>query len=267
MRISASSVKTYRACPRKYKIQYVDGYESLEQGPPLILGSAVHAGLEKIWEGSTVSAAQMASKPFMRDLSETDGIKVNAMIAAYHDKYAENIKENWEVIALERRFETHVAAKVRGVFDGLVRNKKTKELFILEHKTAARIDKVYWQKLNFDPQLTIYQLAAEELYHEPVSVLYDVIQKPSVRKDSSLEEITDTMIRRNGYFFQQRVVRFNRNKFEGNVQELISTIHTISRDSVFPRNNQSCGFCPFVAVCSGEETLDNTALYKLRRKK
>ena len=60
-RVSASQIKTWNDCPRKWGFKYIDGLED----PPskaAILGSKVHAELERYLEGGDIDEASDAGK-------------------------------------------------------------------------------------------------------------------------------------------------------------------------------------------------------------
>ncbi len=57
-RLSQTQIRTYQACPQRWKQRYIDGRKE-PPSPPLTLGSAVHAGLEALYLKRTAGPAPL----------------------------------------------------------------------------------------------------------------------------------------------------------------------------------------------------------------
>ncbi len=73
--------------------------------------------------------------------------------------------------------------KFLGRIDGLVRDRQTGKLLLLEHKTTSEAihgGADYWRRLTIDTQLSLYALALHQLGLKVSGILYDVIAKPGI---------------------------------------------------------------------------------------
>jgi len=107
---------------------------------------------------------------------------------AYAAQYS---MEDFEVIALERKFEGKIAnpktgkssrsLDIAGKIDGIV--KVGSEFFLLEHKTASQVDSGYLEKLWTDFQVVLYSFYAEKALGIHISgVLYNVLVKARLQQ-------------------------------------------------------------------------------------
>jgi len=111
------------------------------------------------------------------------------MIDGYLNRYPE---ENFEVIAIEEEFSCNIENpdtsafskryKISGFIDGIVKEKDTGKLFILEHKTAAKVDEEYLAKLPMDTQISLYCVFAEQKLNQPIAgIIYNVLIKTTMK--------------------------------------------------------------------------------------
>lgn len=71
-----------------------------------------------------------------------------------------------------------------GRVDGLVKDRQSGRLYLLEHKTTSdnlHGGSAYWQRLTIDTQISLYALALHELGVKIDGILYDVISKPGIK--------------------------------------------------------------------------------------
>jgi len=188
-RLSASSLKTYRRCPQQWKLKYVDRLPE-EDRPFFNLGRAVHAALETFYRGrvagpppldEVLGAFEDAFDPDAypdreeRERRRADGL---AMVEAYYREHAGGFQP---ALAVEK----HLAFEVEGVsFVGYVdRIDKldAERIGIVDYKTGGSFD---LDRVRSEPQLTLYQLGAEQkyglevgrlaLYHVPSQTPFEV---------------------------------------------------------------------------------------------
>lgn len=170
--VTCSSLKTFKLCRKDYNLRFVRGLQGLEESAALYLGSVVHGALEK-WHGCgdadkdavVASILDYIDASFMEreqdERQKRDWHLALAMTTAYIKTYP---SEDFEVVAVEKQFrcpivnpDTGAASRtfyMRGKVDALVI--RNGEYFLLEHKTAAAIDKSYIEKLPLDFQVTLY---------------------------------------------------------------------------------------------------------------
>lgn len=251
MRVSASKIKCYKACKRKYFFKYVEELESVSEAQVLKDGKIYHSLIEEMYNEGT----------FLADFNNP---KITAMAMAYYHK----IYPQFEINKVEQEFEYKLNDEhtLVGRFDGIA-----KDGCIVEHKTTSSdIDEEYIYGLQWDEQILNYMLASgkNEMY-------YTVCKKPTIRLrqgETNLqffgrcvewyETDTDKKI---------RVIKVTRNQKEierqkdallcivENIEldeELFNEYSFISehkKDNVFYRNPSNCTCygrrCEFASIC------------------
>ena len=87
MQISHSRIECFEGCPYRYKLRYIDKYETLKPDNadnPLFLGTALHTGIEK--DVNTAIKEYFAQYPIISDEHINEAIKL-----AYQISKAKNI--------------------------------------------------------------------------------------------------------------------------------------------------------------------------------
>lgn len=170
---------------------YLDGWRPKVQGEALRFGSLIHTGLEAWWlddgTGRLVAALEAMAG---REFDDYEQAAAEELLAGYDARWQGD--DRYEVLAVEVTFfapllnpETGAASRtwtLAGKLDGVLRNRHTGAVVLLEHKTttdnfADPVDP-YWTKLGMDAQVSHYYLGAESLGHEPEACLYDVLLRP-----------------------------------------------------------------------------------------
>ncbi len=81
MQVSHSRIETFKQCAYKFKLRYIDGLETYFNGDPanpLIVGTALHTGIEK--DVKTAVAEYYANYPVATDQNIEEVIKLEAII-------------------------------------------------------------------------------------------------------------------------------------------------------------------------------------------
>lgn len=101
--LSASSMRTYRACPRKYFYAYEKRRRAIADADALRFGTLVHRGLEVWWTTVDLERALAAMRASYTGLSidQVDAIKAEALMVGYHFRWKD---EPLEVLAVEQQF-------------------------------------------------------------------------------------------------------------------------------------------------------------------
>lgn len=202
LRITQSALSVHASCPRKYYLKYVANLRPIgRESMPLSFGSGIHAGLEELLRNvpldaaiaRAVEVAGVAEGP--TDEAARTRVALDAILRHYVWRWSD-LADEWEVLAVEtpfkvaptgptgRRVRTHV---LEGKIDGLVRERSTGLVWILEHKTTSRDfspTASYWDELRFGRQIGLYVSAARALGHEPAGVIYDMLKRPSLKPES-----------------------------------------------------------------------------------
>jgi hypothetical protein len=191
-KVRTSERSTFKRCRFKWWFEFHETLKPKTDIPPLRFGSLVHKALADYYKpgikrGRNPAArfryhydqelkAQEAFGFKVADVEDDDvwveaGTLGEAMLTNYVDMYGKD--DEWEVLVTEQPFEqliykpwtydpNHPPAAQEGaepwfiyvgILDGIWRNRKTKKLSIVDHKTAAAINVMY---LALDNQATAY---------------------------------------------------------------------------------------------------------------
>lgn len=198
--LTASRMKSYRACPRQHYYRYVEGYRPLAEPEALKFGTNMHSGWEQYWlsrmRGESSEARFVAAvKAFPKEMDPFLRAKAEAMMIGYTDRWD---RIEFEVLAVEKEF-THplinpeTGAKSRSFQRGgkmdVVGRVSDGRGAVIEHKTSSEDTEpgsVYRQKLVLDSQVSEYfdggDSVAKELGLERIDVcIYDIASKPTIR--------------------------------------------------------------------------------------
>lgn len=189
--LTYSAMNAFRNCPRKYRHHYLDHLRPLERADSLAFGSVVHEALELWYRHSddpnrlSIALDHMDANFEDRDQnarSRTLWHQARAMMAGFAARYP---REDFEVVHVEREFEGEIrnpdtgacsrAFSLAGKVDGIVRRRDG--LYLLEHKTAARVDAQYLDKLWTDTQIHLYSLALRAQGFPIRGIIYNVLLK------------------------------------------------------------------------------------------
>lgn len=256
--LSASRIRCFKECRRKYWFRYVENLEPITKALPLALGRAVHTGLEILDKGKTLEEAKAAIMLQYEDWPEEEaGILPDhalAIVSGYHN----HVKPDWKTIDLESRFEVHCGKGRRliGYFDGII--ERGGHTYILERKTARVVDEKYLHNLLWDEQASIYAYAAQELGLNISGILYDIIQKASIRQKKN--EIETAFVKRLQEWYQtpdrytRHLVTRNNEQLETLAEDIRSVALDMSmteREGRYYRNPAACQIfgCPFRSIC------------------
>jgi hypothetical protein len=207
--VSASSIAAFKACPKRYRIGYVEAIREAVEAQPLRFGTNWHKGLEVLGihgelelaiEAATTGYATVPDTVDATEWAVEREILANAL-AAYHWLYGSS--DEYAVVATELSFDLplnnpetgHPTPNFRkvGKIDRILRNKATGALLIGENKTTSRpIDSgsTYWARLRKDTQSKFYIVAARdmqaagrgmnEVADQVSGLLHDVFHKPQI---------------------------------------------------------------------------------------
>jgi hypothetical protein len=265
---SVSRLKCFSECRRKAYWRYEANIEPCYMyDVPLRLGSLVHDCLELYHGGDTINIASMID---MQTEAAKGGDEDTSLIKAHatammHGYMIHHPTESWEVIELEGEILQRLPgtmAMIGGRVDGLVR--VDGEVRLLEHKTAAAVDKQYVEKLWTDLQIQAYCWAQRRAGHDVSAVIYNVLRKPSIRRSAKKAESWDAYTNRCRKWcettpdaYTRLDLYFSDHQIESVVDDLVAMVRdwdAARRDARWPRNRDACfkwgRACPFFKLCS-----------------
>lgn len=153
--VSASKIKAFCECPRKYELTYREGLDSQNKSEALAIGSEYHEELEKYLKGEIKSSDNYLVQAFINHIDISGWSNIEAEIPLKY-KLSHGIQLNAVIDA-----------------KATVDNKR----YIIEHKTTGgKIDSQYEYELQWDVQLPLYCEATGIN-----NVLYTVIKKCTLR--------------------------------------------------------------------------------------
>lgn len=213
---TASSLKLFRSCKRKWFWKYIMRLVPRVKDKNLVIGGAFHdcvaywyrrrrSSMNKIVKSYTHQLRDyLESKAGFYSQSEVDSFDVainnfGGMLIGYAENYARD-RERWRIDPemIERQFIVHFQHfDYAGKIDLGVDRKNHR--IIVEHKTAIKLRAGYFTRLPLDTQCRGYMLGATEgVGFNPDRVLYDVTSKSKLRRKSneSVEEFNTRVAER-----------------------------------------------------------------------
>jgi hypothetical protein len=288
--LTYSALQSFLTCPRKYFWRYIQEVEPVEKSDALLLGSAVHRYLEYFYSQVPVDRETLLTEGLS---PKTRGI-LNGVINNYGRIYSDDFN-CYEVLSVERVLSGNIINPVTqrssanfefgGKLDTLVRLRvgmddiPTGSLAIMETKTAARVDDLFWSRISLDPQTALYtHYLQEELGEEIAGVIFNVIAKPFFRqrKDETEEEfgnrISEKMADPEMYHRRTIAVQdLNAEEVLSDLWNAKSFIHLARENSAYPKSSSACTLynstCDYMALCSSKDpdaVIKESGLYQKR---
>lgn len=183
---SASRIKAWHRCPRRYKHEHLDG---IGGGASDIadFGTAFH----RRCENRLREAMSLFPEPDIALADPYEQARLDALWAGYEARWDDS---SWRVLGAEVPFAYelagHTVTSHKG-FDGLVQTADGR-VAVVEHKTTGSdisAGASYYERLSLDVQCSIYIDAAAALGYGDVDVIYDVVARP--RHERKLATPTD----------------------------------------------------------------------------
>lgn len=241
MKLSASLIKTYKMCRRKYELRYIEEVVPIEAFQSLQDGKNYHKMLEEFYNGEN-------------DLQYCDGrdAKICAMAMAYFEHIYKKHKELQNVKYAEKWFEFPLNEKhsIVGKNDAV-----TESNIPVEHKTTSNdINDEYICALQWDEQILTYMLA-----NDINEMLYTVVKKPTIRQkqNETDEEFYNRCVEwyKTDTENKAKMIKVTRSKeeIEEHRKNLIKIADEIEDCNNFYRNPTACNCynrrCEYSPIC------------------
>lgn len=240
MKLSASLVKIYKMCRRKYELKYLEQLEPIAKSQALQDGSDYHSIIENFYNGDGIGYHDGCNP------------KIMAMAMAYFLYVWKKHEELKRIEYAEKWFEYPLTKKhsLVGRNDAV-----TKDGIPVEHKTTSMdVDDEYVYALQWDEQILSYMLAnsINEMY-------YTVVKKPTIRqKQNEMDwEFYDRCVDWYGVDTDKKVkvIKVTRSfvEIEEHRKNLIVMANEIEGCKHFYRNPSACTCynrrCEYSQVC------------------
>jgi hypothetical protein len=204
-----SRIVTREGCERKRFLNYdfdIDGemvgVQKKSSSLPLLNGIEVHEAHARLLAGHDLEEIVASMRERYRDtlalrpiLTDEDPKQLQveqlalleAMLRAFKRTWLPRILEDYDLVSIEKPMDWKLAPglvqKLR--FDVVLRRKGDGMLIILDYKTMAYPSDSWSKKLERSRQTSLYILAAQELFQEPVEIAYLGLIKGIYAKDTA----------------------------------------------------------------------------------
>lgn len=228
MQYSHSRVETFKNCPYKFKLRYIDKLETLPSDDPqnpLIIGSAMHLGIEKDVE--TAINWYYNQYPIITDLHINEAIKLESLIP----KVKKILPRGQHEIKIETNDFIGFADLITengDIYDFKYSNNvdkylESKQLHLYKHFRELNCDKTSDLHYVFIPKVMIRQKKTE--------TLFDFRKRLRER----LEEAEPKIVK----------IDYDENK----IDEFYSDISDIEMTETFEKVENYCNFCEYQNLC------------------
>ena len=243
-------------CPRKYQYRQVEGLVSFyEKMTPLTFGQAIHKGLEVLYLSQSLNTCLQAFEEDYRKLQIYDTKRTlengKKMLETYYQLY---FPEYFEVLQVEQMVEREISKDVVfcGKIDLIGKDKRTDEIFILDHKTSSKMEFT----LNPNHQFTGYLWLVPEATKAYLNMLG--VYAPSTKKTKEERFIRVTTAR----------TAADTESWYKWVCDLVKRLNEYEQENYYPMSGQCYG-CSYIPLCTcevdeGKETLKRN-MFKVDR--
>lgn len=179
---SHSKLNTYRSCPRKYKLQYIDRIADTQEGIEAFMGSRVHEVLERLYRSvakchrvTLEEALELYDASWERNWhDEVKVVRAEFSAADYRETGRSCIRHYWRryepfdqgvVVGVERRVRAELDESRGIVLSGIIDrlDRVADGVYeIHDYKTSSALPEQ--AAADADPQLALYQLAVERMW-------------------------------------------------------------------------------------------------------
>lgn len=251
MKLTASAIRTYLDCPRKFEWSYVHQIRPAKQADALRFGSLYHGVLERLdigidWNNISRWVVNAAA-------TEVEAHQVLRLASAHATRWKD---DGYEVLETEGVWSASIGGVAcAGKRDRIVRLPDRRRA-LQEYKTSSEDVSpggLYHRRLRMDIQVGLYRLSSDV-----DTVIYDITRKPTIRQkqtetaDEYGERLSADIASRPEYYF----ARYEVPRTEHDDLAVIEDVRAVDRMislNVYPRNTASCtrfGQCPYFAACS-----------------
>lgn len=281
IRLSATSIAQFKACPQKFRLAQIEHLARLESADSLRIGSTWHKLFELAADTEAIIVhlnEQYDGIPANKTAEEWGGER--EMLLSLFLCYQEYWKDApLRPIATEKKFELPLihprlglplstkSVVVTGRMDQVIQQED--RICVLERKTTGsdiEPGAEYWTLLNKNEQVSIYAMALrrlDEFKGNKGNTLYDVVRKPrhKVSKGETVEQygerLREVISSEPGKYFQRKEIARTDQELDAFDKELFAVytaIRATMEGGYWYENSHSCRSpfpCEFIPVCYG----------------
>lgn len=245
MRISYSALGTFKQCPLKFKLQYVDKIKT-PKSKEALFGTLIHKALRVLHEPGLVIPTEEELLRFFTDnwdgsiyedeqqsvLAFAQGIKI------LKDYYVKNYPAQFNVVALETSFEAPIKIGddlhlVTGKIDRI--DKTPENLFeVIDYKTTKKMPSQ--ETVDKDLQLSVYHLGMANRW-------------PSIVEQKRPVKVSLYYLKHGEKLSSLRNVENLETTKENIIRDIEQIEKTRKADKFDPRPNALCDWCEFQRNC------------------
>lgn len=252
-----SQLQEYMACPFRYKMHYLEGWQKREEGKlehHAAWGDAVHRGLECLYQGKDeFDAFQAFQARYPVQLDEGDLAKTTETGVSLLEQYRVHYKDedkSWKVLQTEEvaEFELKDGVKWTVKIDLVAENTEHGGVYVWDHKTTGKpLSSYYWSQFDLSGALTGYAKYVEQKYGRCDGVIINGLSVGHRKR--AYKGLPP------GFHCDFKREMFNRSPQDLEMWEknTISWIRKLDEDGAskrFLRNyGNACGWCQFREIC------------------
>jgi hypothetical protein len=193
--LTYSSMRTWKACARKYQYSYVLGYKPVASSGPQVRGGNGHRAAEAYWLGRMAGArdaTDLAVAAIEKDVDGFERAKLIPLVVGYcaawnqYDARVWGVEQVFQASLLDPDGRPSRRYVLQGKIDLLMKvpGGAPTDVVLCEHKFTsldASGGSDYRRRLVIDEQIDTYWIGAEALGLRVARVGYDVVRFPQLR--------------------------------------------------------------------------------------
>ena len=173
-RLTASAIRSYLDCPRKYEFAYEQRIRPIKQHDALRFGSLFHDVFEHLDNGMTWT--DVCRRTLAQAATDIEAQQVLRLAAEHHRHYGD---DGFEIEETEGVFTADIGGvPCTGKRDRVVVLPDGRRA-VQEYKTSSEDiepGSIYWRRLRMDIQVSIYLISSGA-----ETIIYDVTRKPTIK--------------------------------------------------------------------------------------
>lgn len=149
---SFSSLSEYAQCPYAFRMNKIEGIRG-DTNAYAEIGSFAHKLNEKLFSGKATveevldECIEDFDSHVTEEISEDSKSKKYVALCEYFGGFDEDVFNKYEVVAVEKRFNWKIGKyRFVGIVDLILKDKKTGEIYLVDHKSSA-----HFLKKNGEP--------------------------------------------------------------------------------------------------------------------